>query len=174
MDRPRVPRERFLEKGHDGSAGRIDFVIEFKGGAVGIEVKKVGADAADTGKQSGYRESLEVQYRSELLECILLAASGQHGSYSGFRLVEWRTLALNLRRISHSLVARRAERPDGFGKPGQALLRASLILAFCGAVERNLLGFRWHGHLVLGSEGGVISYLTEVTGAATEGELDDF
>jgi hypothetical protein len=90
-----------------------------------VEVKVVGADSAETAKQEDYYgwmrgESEPIQH------AILLATKADKEEYEKFHPVSWRHVCVELRRIVPRYVR---------SNP----VLAAMILAFVGAVERNLL-----------------------------------
>src|SRR5439155_19954927 len=90
--------------------------------------KTCGADQSDTAKQEGYKswlDSQEVEHRKP----VLLAVDAKEMRYAGdFQFVAWANLCLELRRLVAEL------------RDKNKFLACSMILAFVGAVEQNLLG----------------------------------
>lgn len=128
-----VTVEQSTEEGHEGRAGRIDIIIEFgEQLAIALEVKTCSAERADTLKQEGYRRSF-LKHPAKRKELILLVTEAEKATYFGFAVLRWERLCLNLRRS----VGRVKER--------RGLMAAAMVLAFVGAVEQNLLGFRVEG-----------------------------
>ena len=113
--------------------GRIDLLIWLRNqagnrGLVAVEVKLGCADEADTKKQELYKLWLDAQSKRNY--CILLAESGIEKEYhGGFKLLTWADVCVSLRQLVPSFV-----------KDNRYVV-ASMILAFVGAVEQNLLGF---------------------------------
>jgi hypothetical protein len=126
---PEVNRELPVPEGHEGQGGRLDLLVRYTGIAVlVVEVKKTGADEADTAKQAGYLAWFRGQPEPHRLP-ILLATEAEEDLYEGFRFLPWSELCLGLRRVARDRLG------DGKG------VVAALTLAFAGAVEQNLLGF---------------------------------
>ena len=122
--------------------GRLDLVIRFgELGILVVEVKVGKAEGADTAKQDGYQKWLN-QQKGEHYQ-VLLARDGDKEEYEGgFRLLKWADLCIGLRHVAKDALSKRET------------VRAAMILAFVGAVERNLLGLSIaaidqfeHGHL---------------------------
>lgn len=130
---PDVGREQTVPKGHEGRKGRLDLVVRSDGRALFVlELKTTDADAADTGKHSGYQEWLEAQPERHK-DAILIATDAEADDYGGFRFLSWADLCLALRRL--------ARRDCAEGR----LIVAAMTLAFVGAVEQNLLAFHAPG-----------------------------
>jgi hypothetical protein len=127
--RVEIGRELAISSGHVDRTGRLDLWVRVGDQAlVVIEIKKYGADGADTDKQIGYLHW--VANRSEPhKDAILIAAAGEERVYKGFRLLTWEHVCLTLRNLVPELCAT--------GKVGFA----AMALSFVGAVEQNLLGF---------------------------------
>jgi len=129
---PEIGREYFVAEGHAGHTGRLDVVVNYPGRArLIIEVKKTGAEEADTAKGVGYQRSQEVgDLPGTHCQCVLLATSGARLTYPGnFLFRSWAEVCMELRRVVPLL---REQLP---------LITRAMILAFVGAVEQNLLGF---------------------------------
>ncbi len=128
---PEIEREYLVPFGHAGREGRLDLLIRYGDRAlIVIEVKKVGAEEADIGKQEGYNRSLDIQPISkERRYPVLIAVSAQEGSYHDFRSVSWAKVCAELRQVSCMLCQEKR------------VMTAAMILAFVAAVEQNLLGF---------------------------------
>ncbi|TKB70796.1 MAG: hypothetical protein E8D52_01505 [Nitrospira sp.] len=124
-----VEREVWVEKGHEGRLGRLDLVVRFGDKIViVIEVKVIGADSADTVKQSGYREWIDRQ-PADFRSAILLAVGGEaQKEYEGFQLLLWETFCVRLRHCMSELTS------EG------RMISSALIAGFTGAAEQNLLG----------------------------------
>jgi len=121
-----VDREVCVERGHIDQSGRLDLVVRqgFRRLAV-IEAKTREYEEVDLNKHVGYRRSIN----SSDVELIFLAINPPVSDPGGFRFLSWADVCVNLRRI----VPLRLE--------PERILGSSLILAFVGAVEQNLLGF---------------------------------
>ncbi len=123
----RVRHEVEIPQGHEGQQGRLDLVIHYAEKVlIVVEVKKTGADQADTVKQRGYKSWMEVQPES-YKRAVLLVVEVEYEEYEGFYPRRWRNLCIALRRIVPTLCRK------------QRLVVAAMILAFVGAVEQNLL-----------------------------------
>jgi len=129
-----VERELTVPSGHPGHEGRLDLVIRFGAHAlIVIEVKKTGADEADTAKHPGYQLWLHEQAVPESQRhSILLATTANKTEYDGFQFRSWADVCVRLRRMVVKSSQFRARTP---------LVTCALILAFVGAVEQNLLKF---------------------------------
>jgi hypothetical protein len=125
-----VQRECCVPYGHIDHEGRLDLVIRYGDRAmIVVEVKKGGAEAADTAKHTGYKVWLEQQ--DCLHKCsILLAVSAEEEMYESFSFLSWGELCIEMRVLATVLK----------DKP-QSTLAAAMVLAFVAAVEQNLLGF---------------------------------
>jgi hypothetical protein len=129
---PEVYREVPVAEGHDGHGGRLDIVVDYPGHArLIVEVKKTGADEADTDKGMGYRRSQAAgSDTGSRCQYVLLATTGAQAEYAGgFRFRSWADVCVGLRRIIQH------------ARGEMRFLTAAMILAFVGAVEQNLLGF---------------------------------
>ncbi|SRR5579884_465757 len=130
QSRVRVAREPRVEEGHEGHQGRIDLTLELGNWAVvAVEVKKGDADSADTKKQTGYRTSIEREYRERPKSFILLAASSSKAIIYGFEVRTYGAFCRNLRRLAISWAVSRP------------LLKAATTLAIVAAIETNLLHY---------------------------------
>ena len=126
-------REVFVAQGHPGHTGKMDLQMVVPGKAlIQVEVKLTAADASDVEKNTGYSASAKRHgVPKRHWHRRLLAMEGDEREYpGGYRLVTWRHVAIQLRRIA----ARMVHREGG-------LLAASKLLGFVGAIEQNLLGF---------------------------------
>jgi hypothetical protein len=123
-----VARELTVPCGDAGKQGRLDIVVRFQPLAlIVVEVKTSNAEDANTEKQNWYAEWVAMQDGTAFP--ILLAVDGDNWEYEGdFRLLKWPDLCLALRRAAVGLLARRE------------LVLTAMVLAFIGAVERNLMG----------------------------------
>lgn len=127
-----VERELTVPKGHPGHKGRLDLVIRIGSKAlIVIEVKKAGADEADTAKHTGYQQWLGEQPELQK-HSVLLATTATKATYDGFQFRSWSGLCIRLRQMVGKRSLLRARTP---------LVACALILAFVGAVEQNLLKF---------------------------------
>ncbi len=111
--------------------GRLDLLLRCgENASYIVELKLPDPEHADTAKQRQYMEWLRCQPGIQHYGGTLVALEGEEKLYEGFRLVPWSELCLKLRRslVRYSL---------GTRKP----VVMSLMLAFVGAVEQNLLRF---------------------------------
>jgi len=131
-DRCESDREVWVPKGHKGHSGRLDCVLRFSDKAlIAIEVKVIEVETADIVKQAGYCEWLSHQL-VPFKKAVLIATSGDESKdYYGFSLLTWRDLCIRLRKILPEII-----------KEGH-LTNVSLILAFVGLVEQNILGIHF-------------------------------
>ncbi|MGH9879395.1 MAG: hypothetical protein ACRD5H_17325, partial [Nitrososphaerales archaeon] len=143
-----VRRERWVPKGQEEQAGKIDLVVEAGDQwAMIIEVKMGSADIADTKKQRKYLRSKKARSASR----VLLALSGERPIYEGgFILRKWEDICVRLRRIM----------PD-LRKAGLSVVQRAMILSFVGAVEQNILEFPGQLRLKLGHRYGISSALED-------------
>jgi hypothetical protein len=124
-----VGRELSVPSGHVDRTGRLDLWVRVGGRAlVVVEVKKFGADWADTAKHAGYGRWIDSQ-PEPFKDRILVAAAGEEEAYEGFRLLTWERLCRTLRSLAAEMCADRR------------VMVAAMVLAFVGAVEQNLIGF---------------------------------
>lgn len=124
-----VQREVAVSYGHADRTGRLDLVIRYgRTLLVVIEVKKTGADEADTMKHEGYARWVREQNYPKTIS-ILLATDAVSAEYGTFQFSSWAKVCVELRRLA-PLLAREWR-----------VTVAALMLAFVGAVEQNLLGF---------------------------------
>jgi hypothetical protein len=123
-------REDPVPLGHPGHEGRLDLLIRYGSKLlIVVEVKKVGADEADTAKQAGYERSLSA-FQTERIERVLLAVHADtQESYGRFRFVSWAEVCIRLRQVA-----------SRFTKENRVMV-AAMLVAFVAAVEQNLLGF---------------------------------
>jgi hypothetical protein len=130
--RPTVSREHYVPFGHEGHQGRLDVLIDYEGlPLLDIEVKKGDAEQSDTGKQEGYRRSLEKGHPDRELRHVLLVTSANEATSEGDYVVRtWAEVCVELRRMA-----------AGELKGCMSPLALAMILAFVAAVEENLLGF---------------------------------
>jgi hypothetical protein len=120
-----VDREEPVEHGHNDQTGRLDIVVR-QGSAwlAVVEVKTRDYSYFDLEKHKGYLKSVPPG-----TDLIFLSVDQPDSDLFGFRFLPWADVCLALRGISSSLL-----------EPEQ-ILSTALILAFVGAVEKNLLGF---------------------------------
>jgi hypothetical protein len=124
-----VNREVPVAHGHEGQTGRMDLVIS-RGDlwlAV-IEVKTRSYSNADMAKHKGYGASIPGSSLSA--ERIFISVDPPGVDSGDFRFLSWSDICVAIRRTAPALLT-----------AGDALTTA-MILAFVGAVEQNLLGFR--------------------------------
>lgn len=142
-----VRRERWVPKGDEEEAGRIDLVVEVGDQwAMIIEVKMGLAELADTKKQRKYLRSKKAKVAST----VLLALSGESQSYEGFKLRKWEDLCIQLRHMM----------PD-LERAGLSVIQRTMILGFVGAVEQNILDFPGQLKLKLRRKYGMSSALED-------------
>ena len=119
-----VDREVCVEHGHPDQTGRLDVV--FRQGTTKlaiVEVKTRPFSESDLDKHEGYRLSVSPE-----TELIFLAVNPPDSDPHPFRFLSWADVCQSLRRIGPRLLA------------PEHILGTSLMLAFIGAVEQNLLG----------------------------------
>lgn len=123
-----IDREEWVERGHVDQTGKLDLVVRQGNQILAVvEVKTREYSAEDLKKHKGYRDSLAST--SPGAELIFLAVERPEFDLGGFRFVSWADVCIALRIAAAQMLA-----------PEQ-ILGTSLILAFVGAVEQNLLGF---------------------------------
>ncbi len=122
----RVYREVRVDHGHLDQTGRLDLVVKRGTQCLAvIEVKTRPYSDVDLRKHEGYRDSIN----SRGTEWIFLAVDSSDWDLRGFRFLSWAEVCVALRGIApHTL-------------DQEHVLVTSMILAFVGAVEQNLLGF---------------------------------
>lgn len=122
-------------------AGRIDILIRFakKASAV-VEIKVIAAEDADTEKHRRYLRELR-RKEEPVRDTVLIASRGEEAVFHGFRLRTWRSVCQELRRVAVDLVQDRRT------------VLAAMVLAFVGAIERNILKL----HSLSGEERGGMS-----------------
>jgi hypothetical protein len=108
---------------------RLDLVIRYEAAVlIVIEVKVSGADSAETAKQEDYFDWMKT--RPEPFKYgILVAKEAREKEYSKFRFVAWADVCVRLRRMAPEIYSSKSP------------IVAAMVLAFVGAVERNLLGY---------------------------------
>jgi hypothetical protein len=122
----KVEREVSVKHGRQNCTGRLDLVVSQGCTRLAvIEVKTRTFSELDLEKHSGYRHSIS----SPETDLIFLSVDSSDSDLSGFRFLSWADVCVALRRIAPRLLA------------PERILGTSLILAFVGAVEQNLLGF---------------------------------
>jgi hypothetical protein len=150
---PKLKRELYVSEGHEGQTGRIDIIIIYETKIlIDVEVKIINAESADIGKNIGYRKSLEKTYpkykgknyhEHKLLvtDAAKLSYCDGGGGDEGYKVLKWGDVCFELRTIVAKILK---------DKP----LLSSLMLAFAGAIEQNLLGIpnvkskRGHSELI--------------------------
>lgn len=130
---PAVIREPVIAGGR-----RLDVVLRWPGRALFvIEVKVTDEKSASVAKQQRYRKWMDGEPEPYKKAALLVIDPEAGCSEGGFQRSDWRRLCLKLRRMVVS-------RLGGGGKPIEMgrcdIVHCSLILAFAGAVEQNLLG----------------------------------
>jgi hypothetical protein len=116
--------------------GRLDLSIDFgKHLFVIVEIKTKSFDEDAVQDQlKKYARWAQEQPRPTL--CYFAAVeSGEFACPAGFEPLPWRELALRIRAQARDWISASKRPPLG----GRDLIRAAMILAFCGAVEQNLL-----------------------------------
>jgi hypothetical protein len=127
-EKPDIKRE-FPVKG-----GRLDLLITFGNRLlVIVEIKTKLFDEDEVLSQLGrYRKWIQGQHQYEQSHSYFLAVDpGDFSSQEQFVPLHWRELALRMREQARAWT--RAQN-------GSDIVRAAMIVAFCGAVEQNLLG----------------------------------
>lgn len=122
-----VDREWPLERGFDGSTGRIDLMIRYKRAVIGVEVK---TEDDQYGKQRGYKESIEklCKISGATSKCALIAKDEVPAECRfGFDLRKWEDVSLALRREAVRF------------KAGTEQAAAAMMIGFIAAIEQNLL-----------------------------------
>lgn len=145
-------REVWVPTGHAGQAGRLDCVVRFGDEAViVIEVKVVNAEAADTGKQTGYGEWLE-NTNAKFKSKILIAPDGDTAKeYEGeFKPFLWQDLCKRIRWLLPELIV------EG------RIASAALMAAFVGSVEQNILGFPYLARVGTGSDSDLLAMVGQL------------
>jgi len=94
-----------------------------------IEVKKYSADTADTAKQAGYHNWLELQNSFCQRRGFLLTTDAGEEKYENFSALRWGDVCIRLRRLLPKL------------RTNIGLVKTAMIVAFISAVETNLLNF---------------------------------
>ena len=94
-----------------------------------LEVKKSSADSADTAKQAGYHNWLELQNSFCQRRGLLLTTDAGEDKYENFSTLRWGVVCIRLRRLLPKL------------KTNIGLVKTAMIVAFISAVETNLLNF---------------------------------
>lgn len=119
--------------------GRLDIVLRWPGKALLVlEVKVTDEESADTKKQNGYRNWMEMQRGERWKEALLLTLDANSGdSEGGFQRRDWRTICVKLRSLAARTLVATADGNSVRKRP--SVVRAALLLAFVGAVEQNLL-----------------------------------
>lgn len=129
---PTVIREPVVD------GGRLDVVLRWAGKALFvIEVKVTAEKSASVAKQERYRKWMDREPEPYKKAALLVVDPETGCSEGGFQRSDWRELCLKLRRMV-------VNRLGSGGKPNEMdrcdIVHCSLILAFAGAVEQNLLG----------------------------------
>jgi len=123
-------REKWVPEGRPGRPGRLDCLIKFGAAAlILVEVKVTDMKSADLEALPGYKKWLEDQHPTFTIALLLVTDGETNPEPHGFKVVRWRELCFNVRRLLPELVQRRRT------------IAAALAAAFVGAVEMNLLGF---------------------------------
>jgi hypothetical protein len=126
---PIIEREYCVPEGHTNQSGRLDLVIRFKDRAViVIEVKTTSADDADTEKHQGYCLWLDRQ-GEPLKHSVILATESESDTYHNFAFLGWEVFCLRARHLALRYYHEKR------------IVVATMMLAFVGAEEQNILGF---------------------------------
>jgi hypothetical protein len=121
-----VDREVHLSYRDELGHGRLDLLIRQESEILCIiEVKTKPFSDEDLEKHRAYSESPDIAPEANR---IFIATDAEGFDLRGFQFLSWSELCLRLRRLAPRVAARKG------------LLTTSLILAFVGAVEQNLLG----------------------------------
>jgi hypothetical protein len=123
----RIEREVHVPWGYVDQTGRLDVVIYQGAETIAVvEVKTREYSDEDLKKHKGYSEWLTAT--SPEAELVFLAIEDTNSDTFGFRFISWANVCIALRAIAARLMA------------AEQILGTSLVLAFIGAVEQNLLG----------------------------------
>jgi hypothetical protein len=131
--RHEIEREKWIQV--DERMFRLDIIVRFiRGGdpdvaSLIVEIKKGSAEAADTQKQQQYLRWHKQQPVSVEVSrsAYLIVTDAQETQYCGFEVLLWADVCIRLRRMIPAIGSARGT------------VKASLVLAFISAVERNLL-----------------------------------
>jgi hypothetical protein len=117
--------------------GRPDLIVEFgKRLLVIVEIKTKSFDGVAVLDQLK-RYTRWIQNRPQRTFCYFAAVEfGEFDCPAGFEPLPWRELTLRMREQAWEWVRASKKQP----RNGSDLIRAAMTLAFCGAVEQNLLG----------------------------------
>lgn len=139
--------------------GRPDLVAEFGNSLlVIVEIKTKSFDPVVVRDQLARYARWVPDPRNpphETLRIFTAVESGEFDCPSPFEPLPWRELALRMRGLAREWIRASRNRPLGRND----LIRAAMTLAFCGAVEQNLLGLS--GRAVLFRTRSSAEYLTE-------------
>jgi len=129
-EKPTIRREAKIP------TGRTDLFVEFGNRLlIIVEVKTKAFDGA------GVQEQLEkydrwIKTRPQPTRCYFAAEElVEFDCPASFELLPWRELTLRMREQAWEWIGSSKKRP----RDGSDLIRAAMTLAFCGAVEQNLL-----------------------------------
>jgi hypothetical protein len=113
-----------LRREHSTQNGRLDLVIEYGNETLVVEVKT--KSAMDEDQLSKYDDWVKRARASR--GSILLAIDDPGPLIEGWQFRSWETVSMGLRTWACGWLEKRR-------------IEATLTLAFCGAIEKNLLGF---------------------------------
>lgn len=123
---PRIERESYVAAGHEGQSGRLDIRLLWpRKLEVQIEVKLGDAESADLEKHAGYCASRDKSYQAHRF--ILIVTSAAASRIEEHSVLTWSYVCIELRALAKMLLKDRN------------VMLASLLLAFVGTVEQNLL-----------------------------------
>jgi hypothetical protein len=119
----KICREVWVEKGHEGRAGRLDLLVDYGDNEpIVIETKLYDCDL---GKNNGYSESLRKQGVNFTGIAIVL---DENANGNGFELRNWHDFLISLRHCIASL------RKQNFNH-----IKIALLLAIVGGLEQSIL-----------------------------------
>ena len=115
-----------IERERSTQNGRLDLVLHFGDATLVVEVKK----ASEVGDDQLSRYDAWLKKASSSLGLVLLAIDEPENlTTKGWRFCSWESVSTGLRTWAVAWL-----------RQGR-VIEAALVLAFCGAVEQNLLGF---------------------------------
>ena len=134
----RIEREQWIRV--DKEVFRLDIFVRFirdlhrDEASFVIEIKKGSAESADTQKQQQYLHWHKNQPVRTKVDpsAFLIVTDAQETQYCVFEVLRWADVCIRLRRILPTINRTRGT------------VKASLVLAFISAVERNLLHLEFH------------------------------
>jgi hypothetical protein len=134
----RIEREKWIKV--DEEVFRLDIFVRFirdghrDEASLIVEIKKGSAEAADTQKQQHYLRWHKKESACQEFDrgAFLIVTDAQEMQYCGFEVLRWADVCIRLRRMLPAI-----DRARG-------IVKASMVLAFISAVERNLLHLELH------------------------------